>query len=128
MKQSLIGRRYALELGAAMLVYAVVLIASIEVGQRMRPGLWLDIVVLTPMVPIGFAIAAVTRFMTQSDELQQALQLKALAMTVAATSFITLAYGFLEGVGFPRISMFFVWPFMGVVWVIASFVLRRPYE
>jgi hypothetical protein len=34
----------------------------------------------------------------------------------AITGAVTFTYGFLETAGFPRLSMFAVWPVMGISW------------
>jgi hypothetical protein len=45
-----------------------------------------------------------------------------LAIAAAVTAAITFAYGFLELAGFPRLSMFFVWPLMAVAWLATTII------
>ena len=39
-----------------------------------------------------------------------------MAIAAAVTAGWTFTYGFLENAGYPRLSMFIVWPVMGAVW------------
>jgi hypothetical protein len=61
------------------------------------------------------------------DELQRKLQFEALALAFAGTALLTFGYGFLEGVGLPRLSMFVVWPLMAALWVVGVFIGRVRY-
>ena len=42
--------------------------------------------------------------------------LESIAIGAAVTAALSLTYGFLESAGFPKLSMFWVWPVMGLVW------------
>ena len=80
------------------------------------------------MIPIIFTIRAIVNFLTNTDEMEREIQLKSLAISLAGTAFVTFTYGFLEGVGLPKISMFFVWPVIAFLWVVARFWLNRQYQ
>jgi hypothetical protein len=82
---------------------------------------------LLPMVPGAGVCWAVLRQLRRMDELQRRLQLEALACAFAGTALITFSYGFLENVGFPRVSMFTVWPLMGTLWIGGLYFCRRRY-
>ncbi|MBE3638304.1 hypothetical protein [Mangrovicoccus algicola] len=71
---------------------------------------------LSPMLPALFICAVIIRTIRQLDEMQRKLQFEALAVAFAGTALITFGYGFLEGAGFPRLSMFTVWPLMAGIW------------
>jgi CDP-diglyceride synthetase len=73
---------------------------------------------LSPIVPVMFICAVIVRAIGQLDELQRKLQFEALALSFAGTALITFCYGFFEGVGFPKLSMFTVWPIMATLWLI----------
>ncbi len=66
--------------------------------------------------------------MNDCDELERQIQFTSLAITFAATAFASLSYGFLQGAGFPRLSMIVVWPFIGAVWLVSSLLLRLKYR
>jgi hypothetical protein len=50
------------------------------------------------------------------DEYVRLRNLESLAIAAAMTAGLSFSYGFLEGDGFPRLSMFWVWGIMGVGW------------
>jgi hypothetical protein len=52
------------------------------------------------------------------DEFLRLRSLEGLAIAAAVTAALSFSYGFLEGAGFPKLSMFWVWPVMCVVWAL----------
>jgi hypothetical protein len=124
-----ISKRYFWELGTAMLAYGVTLAISIKLVEAgMVPKAWQSVAVLTPMLPCGFALWAILRQLGRLDELQRRVQLDAVGLAFAGTAMLTFGYGFLEGVGFPRLSMFVIWPVMAALWLIGGFVAARRYR
>jgi hypothetical protein len=122
------GRKYLIELGGALLAYGAALVISLLVlSHDGVSGGWRVVVSLLPMVPGLGMCWAVLRQLRRMDELQRRLQLEALAFAFATTALLTFSYGFLENVGFPRASMFTVWPGMGVAWVVGLALARRRY-
>ncbi len=122
-------KRYIIELGLALIAYAVTLVISLRMlatgvdTQATRIALS-----LLPMLP-GLAMCAIIlRHLARLDEFQRKLQLEALALAFTGTALITFSYGFLENVGFPKLSMFAVWPLMAVLWVIGTLVGRIRYR
>ncbi len=122
------GRRYVLELGSATLAYVAMLVATIfwlrhHWGSQPANAT----VALLPMLPALGICWAILRQIRRVDEFQRQVQLEALAMAFAGTALITFSYGFLEGVGYPRLSMFVVWPIMVVLWNAGIVVCGRRY-
>jgi hypothetical protein len=68
------------------------------------------------------AVWAVARHIRRIDEYMRMLVLEGLAIAAAATAGLSFTYGFLEGAGYPKLSMFTVWPVMGAVWGIVCLV------
>jgi hypothetical protein len=66
--------------------------------------------------PIGLAVWAIARQFSRMDEFVRLRSLESIAVGAAVTAACSLTYGFLEMVGFPRLSMFWVWPVMGLAW------------
>jgi len=122
-------RRYLLEFGAGMAGYGVVLAASIYLLKTGSPDAPMrEILSLLPMLPALAICWAVIRQLRRMDELQRKMQFEALGLAFAATALVTFSYGFLEGVGFPRISMFVVWPVMAVFWLIGTLISHLRYR
>ena len=113
-------RKYLLEMGGAMALYIVVLFGSISVGRGMPESAARTLLLLTPLVPVGFAVWAIARQFGRMDEFQRLRSLETLAVAAAITAGATFTYGFLENLGFPRLSMFWIWPIMGGAWGVAA--------
>ena len=116
MKERDANRKYRLELFLAMVGYMVVLFASIYWAKRMDEGVARTLLLITPTIPLLFAIWAIARHFGRMDEFIRLRSLEGLAIGAAITAALSLTYGFLESAGFPKISMFWVWPVMSVVW------------
>lgn len=119
----------ALEFGAALVAYGVVLAISI-LALKSLPSTsgWRAPVALTPMLPAAAVLAAVMRHVSRVDELQRQQLLESLALAFAGTALLTFGYGFLENVGFPHLSWFFVWAVMAVLWALGALVTHVRYR
>lgn len=113
-------RKYQLELGGAMLLYIGVLFGSIYVAKPMDPSTARTLLLLSPMIPLLLAVWAIARQFRRMDEFVRLRTLEGLALGAAVTAALSLTYGFLESAGFPKLSMFWVWPVMGFVWGLAA--------
>ena len=123
------NRQYLKELAATLLVYGAMLCGSIELlthVQIARP--WRDLVALSPMLPAAATAWVILRELRRMDELQRRIQLEALGFSFAGTAILTFSYGFLEGLGYPKLSMFSVWPILAVLWVVGLVLARRRYQ
>lgn len=122
-------RRFIIEFTASMASYIVVLIASVWVMAVWEIGApWKTVIALLPMVP-GLAVAlTVMRQVRSSDELQRRIQLEALSLAFGGTALATFSYGFLENVGYPKLSMFFVWPLMASLWIVGGLISGRRFR
>ena len=123
------GRRYLVEFGGGIAAYAVVLLVTVALLNNMEAGSgWRVPLALAPMVPVVFVLFAFVRYFGRMDELQRRVQLEALAFAFGGTALLTFGYGFLQLVGFPRVSWFFVWPIMGVLWMAGKARADRRYR
>ena len=123
------SKQYVKELVATLAVYGAMLVGSIELLTHVdvaRP--WRDLIALCPMLPAAAMAWIVLRELRRIDELQRRIQLEALGFSFAGTAILTFSYGFLEGLGYPRLSMFTVWPILGVLWSIGVVLARRRYQ
>ena len=123
------SKQYVKELVTTLVVYGATLVGSIELlthGDVARP--WRDLVALSPMLPAAATAWIVLRELRRMDELQRRIQLEALGFSFAGTAILTFSYGFLEGLGYPRLSMFSVWPILAVLWGVGLALARRRYR
>ena len=116
MKQKERNLRYYRELTGALVLYAIVLVAALSIGKRMPPGAAQTLLYVSPMLPFLLAVWVIVRQIRRSDEFVRKTTLEHVAVAAAVTAGWTFTYGFLENAGYPRLSMFTVWPVMGAVW------------
>ena len=123
------NKQYLKELAAALALYGLMLVGSIELLDHVTVAApWRDVIALSPMVG-GLACAwAILRELRRMDELQRRIQLEALGFSFAGTAILTFSYGFLEGLGYPKLSMFTVWPILAALWIIGLVLARRRYQ
>jgi len=122
-------RSYLKEFGAAMIAYVVVLFLSIwAINTHLLRSPWRYPVALLPMIPAAFALVAIVRHLGQLDELQRRIQFEALAFAFGGTALVTFGYGFVENVGFPHLSWFWVWPLMALLWSLGLVLANRRYR
>ena len=120
---------YIKEMLSMLAIYAVVLVGSIELLQHSDFGpTWQAAIALTPMLACFAAAWVILREIRRMDELQRRIQFEALGFSFAVTALGTFSYGFLEGLGWPRLSMFGVWPLMAGLWVVGQVIARRRYR
>jgi hypothetical protein len=128
-RERLIARTYAREFYTAMIVYALLLLASVFLIKHSSPSAWWHIpLALIPIIPIFFAVRAFLRFFRRIDELQRRIQLEALALSFGVTCIVTFSYGLLEYAGFPPLSWIWILPFMMMVWSIGACIASRRYQ
>jgi len=115
-------RQYALELGSAFALYALFLCVSISVGRFMHPSIGRTLLLVSPMAPAFLMVFVIMRQFRRMDEYLRLQTLESIVVAAAVTACWTFTYGFLENAGFPRLSMFTVWPVMGAVWATAAII------
>jgi hypothetical protein len=108
--------KYLVELGGSTLLYIAVLFGSITLAGPMPEGTVRSLLLLLPMIPVMLMVWAIARHFARMDEFIRLRSLEGLSIAAAVTAGLTLTYGFLEGAGFPRLSMIWIWPLMGAVW------------
>src|SRR5256885_16033846 len=94
----------------------MVLSGSITVVQANPAASWKYGVAVLPVIPAGLVIFLTVRALGRLDEVQKRTQMQALGFSMAATGLLTVAYGFLGGVGLPHLNATSVLPLMAVLW------------
>lgn len=121
-------KAYMVEFGSAMLLYTVVVLVSGVLLRRFPDSPWRYPLALAPVIPAGFALLAFIRALGRMDELQRRIQFDAIVFASGTTAMLTFAYGFLEGVGLPHISVLFVLPLLVALWGIGLVFATRKYQ
>ena len=114
--------RAVLELVLAITFYVVILIISLKALTHIENQSLKVLVSLLPVLPVILVIWVISRQFIRFDELQRKIQLQALAISFLGTAFLTFSYGFLENIGFPKLTMFIVWPMMGTFWSMSTII------
>lgn len=116
--------QFSLALGAYIgaVVCSTLLLANLPEGKLRIAS------ALLPVLPMGAMAIVTIRHILQLDELARRVHLEGLAVASVGTALITFSYGFLETAGFPRLSMFLVWPLLGSLWALGSWVSWRRYR
>jgi hypothetical protein len=78
----------------------------------MSEGLARTLVLVSPMIGFGLMIRAIVRHLARVDEYVRARLLESISLAAALTAALSFTYGFLETVGYPKLSMFSVWMVM----------------
>jgi uncharacterized protein (DUF697 family) len=127
MREREANRQYFFEFGGTLVLYMVVLFGSIYFANSMLPSLARTLLLVAPGIPIALCVWAIARNFRRMDEFVRLQSLESIAIAAAVTAGWTLTYGFLENAGFPKLSMFWVWPVMGAVWCTHA-CLRRLFR
>jgi hypothetical protein len=125
MHEQKIKRAYNREFLSAMTIYVVMLTVSIRWGRGMEDGVLRTVVLTSPMVGFMLALWAVVRQMRRIDEYVRQTMLENLAIAAGVTAGLSFTYGFLETAGFPKLTMFAVWPVMGAAWGLMTAIRCR---
>ncbi len=125
MNQKKAIQRYQLELFGAMMIYGLILFTSIQIGQSMTEGIPRTLLCLSPMLGFLLALWAIARFIHNMDEYLRQSTLENITIAAGITLGATFTYGFLEGIGYPRLSMFVVWGTMGLAFALTAMVRGR---
>lgn len=122
------NRTYMREFLPAMAAYMVVLPFSVSIVRQMNDHPLRYVVALLPVLPIALTVVAYIRHLRRLDELQQRIQIEALAVSVGATGLLTFALGLLEPVGVPPLSMILVFPLLIFFWGFSGALANRRYR
>jgi multisubunit Na+/H+ antiporter MnhF subunit len=113
----------------AFAAYVVTLVVSLRMLAHGVEGRMAELAVsLSPVIPVIALCVCIVRLIRGMDEMQRRVQLEALSLSFAATALVTFSYGFLENVGFPKLSLFIVLPLMCSFWALGTFVAQWRYR
>ncbi len=124
-------KRYLREFIYSMIAYVLTLIPSILTVNSLKDYPFTParvLVALTPVIPVAFMVYFFIRYLSNIDELQQRIQLLSIGFAAGTTGLLTFSYGFLENVGFPRISLLWVFPILILLWGLGQAFISRRYQ
>jgi hypothetical protein len=125
----LTAKRYTLELGGALALYAALLVGANLLERATDPTGALKLAInLLPMIGAFAGAWAIMRGIWRLDEMQRRIQLDAIAISFLGTALVTFGWGFAEGAGLPHLRAFAVWPIMGTLWAAGALIAQRRYR
>src|SRR5262252_31627 len=114
---------------AALLAAVVILGAALAAKQFERGSAPRIALALLQGLASASAVILPVRSIRALDELQQRIQLEALAFAFAGTGVLTTTYGFLATAGLPAIDWgTYVWPVMVLLWAIGVAMGKLRYR
>ena len=122
-------KRYYIELGAALALYVVLLVAAAMLERALQPSA--PALLAFNLLPMLGAIAsawAIMRALRRMDELQRRVQFDAIALSFLGTALVTIGWGFAEGAGYPPLRAFAVWPIMAALWAMGTVIAQLRYR
>lgn len=117
-----IARKYLIELGLALALYMITLLGSIYFAKDMEAGTLRTLVILTPTLPGLGALFAITRAVNRMDDYPRTRMLEVMALSGGITAFLSFSYGFLEGIGYPKLSGFTTYSVFMLGWFIIGLI------
>jgi uncharacterized membrane protein len=125
-----VGRAYTRRFAIAAVLYTMLVIGT---GYILRQDESQSIVArglisVLPVLPVMYGMFAYLQYLRGVDELQRRIHLEAVGFSLALTSIITLALGFLERVGIETVGMVWVMPLIIALWSLGLFIANRRYS
>jgi hypothetical protein len=124
-------RRYFVEFGISMAAYMATIFFSrwlLRGPMRHADELSQIAVALLPVIPFALVFAAIVRIVLRTDELNRRIYIESLALAGGATALLAVTYGLIEGDRFPHPSAWWTYVTFMIVWLVASFFVRRRYQ
>jgi hypothetical protein len=113
---------------AAVAYTALILATRVLLRGDLAESPLAPIIALLPILPVLFGVFALMSFVRNIDELQQKIQLEAMAFSLGVTGLITFALGLVEGTGIAPLGMVWVLPMMTALWGIGLAIATRRYQ
>jgi len=124
------AKKHWIQFAIGMTLYGIVVVLlAIALNNRSFPRLILALLCFLPMIPAVWGMFGWLNAVRTMDELQQKIQMEAGAFSLSITALATFSYGFFEiFAGFPRLSMFFVWPIIACMYTLGAFLANQRYN
>lgn len=118
------NRRWLVDALVTMVAYIVILVLSVHALKtgHFSPAIRV-LIAIAPAIPVAALIVALVRFLRGIDEFQRQIHLEGFAISAGITAALGLTYGFLESVGFPRVSAFWAFVSIDVFWGLSVVVI-----
>lgn len=126
--ESKIVNKYLQRFFISMVAYMITIMASVYYLTGLEIGTLERFIAVTPMIPIVFGTISMLKAVGHMDEFQQKINHDAMAFSAIIVGLGTFSYGFLEGVGFPRLQVIWILPALILFWGLAKNIIARRYR
>jgi hypothetical protein len=124
-----VAKLYSRRMMMAAVAYTVLIFATrFLLRGALSESPLTPVIAVLPILPVLFGVFALMSFVRNVDELQQKIQLEAMAFSLGVTGLITFALGLTEGTGLPTVGMVWVLPMMAALWGIGLAIASRRYQ
>ncbi|MEZ5464105.1 MAG: hypothetical protein R3F22_02545 [Lysobacteraceae bacterium] len=127
-----LGRRYMRELIPAMVAYMVTLFLSVWLLKQVELEWLRALLALLPVAPVVLVMRAIIRYIRDTDELQQKIELEAVSIATALVSLLYMSGGFLQSakvIDVPSAAaMIWVFPLVCATYGLAKLVVSSRYR
>lgn len=125
-------RRYLREILPPTVGYLIAVALSTWLLKRVDAEWLRTLVALLPVPPIALVLRAIVRYIRDTDELQQQIELAAVSIATALVSMLYLTGGFLQlakVIDIPAaMAMIWVFPLICIVYGVAKVAVSRRYS
>ncbi len=116
------------QFSGAMIAFIVLMLLSTFFLKTMSQPTVRVVLAILPAVPVLFILEAIYKAISMMDEMQRAIQLEALALSLGGAAMISLALGLLENAGVPRLNWSWQVLIMALLWIAGQIAARRRYQ
>ena len=113
-------KRYSRQILAGSAICAATLILVVKFGPSIPAEPLRSLVMVSPIIGYCLLLWAIARQVARSDEFLRKVQIENFALAAAITAGVSVTYGMLETIGYPKLSMFLVFGVLGLTWKAVS--------
>jgi hypothetical protein len=122
------GRTYVREVGISALLYVAATWARPWMMAHAANRALFVAAAALPALPVWLIFVAVWRYYLHIDEYQKHQFLQSLAISFGLGCCALVTYNLLIVAGLPQLDMSWAWPILGVVWLVASIIIKLAYR
>lgn len=120
-------KQYIKEFSISMFLYIIAVFFSIMYLEKHSDSSVNTIAAMLPVIPAILMVIVLIRALGKMDELQLIIQMKSFAISFLIVGLATFTYGFLENLGYPKVSLIWIFPFMISTWGLTVSFVKRSY-
>ena len=121
-------KRYMRRMMLASILYTVALFSAIGGTNEMEAGWVKVLILLIPVLPVGYGAWAFIRLLGSLDEMLRRVHFEAFGFSMAMTGLVTFTLAFIEKAGYPTLDLFWVLPMLIAFWGVGLQFSQRKFS